>query len=241
MNIADINTLARFLSDTDTTSLTAANLLIFVNKAYERIIGKILTKTAGGDFPFGDKNYTAFPTFTFSMTNGTQSYDLNDLTTDPLVILGLEVQDQSGDWHPLTRTSLKKIRGAGIAQPEYYSTNGRPEEYELRDNMIVLYPAPDNGVSVTLSNGLRMYYLRKADSFTSGQVSTGTKEPGFPSPWHDILAYEAAEMYCLNYKKDRVPYLKSEREKREKELMDFLSIRDQDSRPIMTPKRISFI
>ena len=62
MTIADLNILARYLADADTTTLTAANLLIFINKAYERITGKLITITGNSPWPFGDSNYTAFPT-----------------------------------------------------------------------------------------------------------------------------------------------------------------------------------
>ena len=88
MTIADIETLTRFLTNTTTTSLTAANLLILENKYYERITGRILEQVSGGSTSFGDLNYTAFPTFTVTMTNGTQSYDLGDWsTTTPLTII----------------------------------------------------------------------------------------------------------------------------------------------------------
>src|SRR3990167_1220117 len=198
MTIADIEILTRFLTKTNTTSLTAANLLILENKYYEEIVGKIINETSGADWQFGDRNYEAFPTFTITMSNGVAAYDINDVSTAPLTILGVEIQDNAGDWHPLTRTSLRKIRESGFAQPEYFPTSGQPIEYELRDSQLVLYPAPDNGVTVTLSNGLRIYYLRGADVFTSAQVTTGTKQPGFPSPYHDILAYEAAYTYAIS-------------------------------------------
>lgn len=254
MTIANIQTLARLLTRTDTTSYTAAQLLIATNASYERITGKIITETAGGSMPHGDLNYTAFPTFPVTMTNSTAEYDLRDwLTAEdsgstsansfPLVILGAEVLDNTGIWHPLSRTSFREIRGSGIAQPEYHKTDGQPKEYELRDNLLVLYPAPDNGVTVTLTNGLRLYYLHTADLFTSSEVTTGTKEPGFPSPWHDIIAYEAAYTYAISVSPplDNAQYLLKEVQRKEKELFNFIGKRDQDSRPIMSGKGINYI
>jgi len=240
MTIADLQTLARYLVDADSTTLTDAQLLIFINKAYERITGKLITHTGNGPWPFGDSNYTTFPTYTMNLTNSTAEYQIDALTT-PLTIMAVEVMDSSGNYYPLKPITLRNIRDIGLGQSEYYKTDGKPVEYEKRENMVVLYPAPDNGVSVTLTNGLRIFFLRTADVFTSAQVSTGTKQPGFPSPWHDILAYEAALLYAMNYKKDRVGFLASERDKREQELMDFMSIRAGDERAIMTPKRIRYI
>src|SRR3990167_1567163 len=98
MTIADLNTLTRYLADADSTSLTAANLLIFINRAYERIIGKLITVTGNSPWPFGDSNYTAFPTYTMNLTNSTAEYQIDSLTT-PLTIMALEVMDVNGNYY----------------------------------------------------------------------------------------------------------------------------------------------
>ena len=240
MTIADIETLTRWLVQKNTTSLPAANLLILENKYYEQIIGKIINETSGADWQFGDRNYEAFPTFTLTMSNGVAAYDINDVSTTPLTIAGVEVLDVNGNWYPLERTSFRKIREAGFAQPEYYETAGRPFEYELRDSQLVLYPAPDNGVTVTLSSGLRVYYLRTADVFTSAQVTTGTKQPGFPSPWHDLLSYGPAYDIAMRENLPMANHFKAKYDEGLKELLAFIGKRDQDSRPVMNMRPINF-
>lgn len=241
MTIADIETLTRFLTRTNTTSLTAAQLLILENKYYEEVTGRIMTETAGNQGGWGDLNYAAFPTFTLSMTNSNEFYDLNAISTTPLVIMGVEVANNSGDWRPLKRITLADIQRQGIAQPEYFSTDGTPIEYEIRDSQLVLYPAPDNGVTVTLTNGLRIYYLRTADVYTSAQVTTGTKTPGFPSPWHDLLSYGPAYDYALANGLPTANHFKAEYDKRMKELLEFIGKRDQDQRPVMKPRRENYV
>ncbi|MDO8094407.1 MAG: hypothetical protein Q6360_13095 [Candidatus Brocadiales bacterium] len=233
--------MTRFLTRTNTTSLTAAQILILENKYYEQIVGRIITETSGADWQFGDRNYTAFPTFTLTLVNATAAYDLNAPTTAPLTVYGVEVLTNGGIWYPLKRTSYRKIREAGYAQPEYYKTAGQPLEYEIRDSQIVLYPAPDNGVTVTLTNGLRIYYLRTADVFTSAQVTTGTKVPGFPIPWHDLMSYGPAYDYALANGLSTANHFKAEYDRRMKEMLAFISKRDQDTRTIMTPKRTQYI
>lgn len=233
MTIADINTLARLLTGTDTNSYTAANLLITVNLAYERIVGKILAETAGARWKFGDINYTAFPTYTMNLVNSQAEYQIDSLT-GPLTILGAEVLDNSGIWHKINPISLSDIHGIGDAQVEYYKTDGLPVQYEKREHIIILYPAPDNGVSVTLSGGLKIFFLRTADIYTSAQVTTGTKEPGFPSPWHDIIAYDAAYTFAVAKGLDNRLFLKAEIDRKEKELLAFISRRDQDERKFIT-------
>ena len=240
MTIADINTLARFLTSTDTVSYTAAQLLIAVNASYERVTGKIISEIAGRRWQYGDFNYTAFPTFTISMSDGVQSYDLNDISTRPLTIMGLEVLDQSGNPHVLRRTSLKEIHKDGTAFDDYQSTNGLPNEFEIRDNLIVLYPAPATA-NVTLTNGLIIYYLRTADVFTSAQVSTGTKQPGFPSPWHDILAYESAWLFGIKQGLPNANTLFAEVQRKEKEMIDFITRQDQQDDPRFAVNTKSFL
>src|SRR3990167_7678316 len=193
----------------------------------------------GGNATYGDLNYTGFPTFTITMTNSTEAYDFNDWITTtsqqtiarstPLVILGADVLDNGGVWHLLDRISEDYIRNnLGIALSEYQKTDGRPQEYALRDNLIVLYPAPDNGVSVTLSSGLRLYYLRSGDIFTSAEVTTGTKEPGFPRPWHDLMSYGSAYDYAIASGLRNAAQLKFEYDTRMKEMLDFIAGKDRE-------------
>ena len=212
--------------------MTAANLLILENKYYEQIVGKIISETAGSQWHFGDFNHTAFPSFTINMTNSTAEYALRDWgTTDAetiLTIMGAEVLDNSGIFHRLRRITLREIhRDEGQAQTEYQKTDGLPNEYELRDNFIVLYPAPDNNVNVTLTAGLKIFYLRTADKFTSAEVSTGTKEPGFPSPWHDLLSYGPAYDVALTAGLPNANQFRAEYERKLQEMLDFISRRDQ--------------
>lgn len=235
----------RFLTKTNTTSLTNANALILINKYYEQVTGKLLTETAAAKWKFGDFNYSAFPSFTVTMTNSTAEYDLNDWgTTDEeaiLNVLGAEVLDNNGIWRPLKRVTLREIHQQGVGQTEYFKTDGIPIEYELRDNFIVLYPAPDNGVSVTLSGGLKIFSLRTADKFTSAEVTTGTKEPGFPSPYHDLLAYGPAYDVAVTLGLPNAANFKLEYNNRMDELLKFIGKRDQAEAPVMTMKKIRYI
>jgi len=242
MTIANIQTKANFLANTTrgaSGSLTDANFLIILNQYYEQIVARIISETVGGKTQFGDFNYTAFPIFTFNLTNGTQSYDLNDISTTPLTIMGIEVVDNGGISHPLDRITLKDIQRIGIAQSEYQKTNGLPREFEIRDNQIVLYPAPAT-VNVTLTNGLRVFYLRTADVFTEAQRSTGTKQPGFPAPWHDMLADAVAYEYTkANSLSNPDRFLRDYNSKMEA-MLDFISRRDQDVDYAITGQTANF-
>ena len=234
MTIADTATLIRLLTGTDATSYTNAQLLITVNASYERICGNILAETSGGKWKWGDINYTAFPTYTMDLVNSQAPYQIDSLT-GVLVILGAEVLDEGGIWHPLEPITLDDIKRQGIAQLEYLKTDGRPIEYEKREHMVVLYPSPDNGVSVTLTAGLRILFLRGASVITD---MTATTSVGIPSPWNDALAYESAYTFALTPKGAHLDKnaLFKEFQRKEGELMAFISRRNQDDRPVMSNK-----
>ena len=68
--------------DADTTSLTAANLLIFVNNALESLIGKIIN--ADGVWQYDDTNYSDLPIGTGTLVNGQESYSFADEYLDIL-------------------------------------------------------------------------------------------------------------------------------------------------------------
>lgn len=231
MTIADINSEARLLVDADTVSYIAADLLRRINAAYEQIIGLIIG--CDGLWQFDDSNFTDFPIGTTTLVNSQNDYAF-DITQ--LEIERVEIKDASGLWHILNPIDKSQI---GEAIDEFYKTDGLPLYYDKQGASIILYPAPDNGASVTLINGLKVYFQRTASIFTSTEVTTGTKVPGFASPYHIILAYMAALPYAISYKKDRVPAIMAEIERLKKLIIQHYSRRERDRRKIMSMAGIS--
>ena len=255
MTIADIQTLARYLVDADTTSLTAAQLLIFTNNAYERVVGKLIAMDK--NWNFGDSNYTANPTGLVTMTNSKEDYQLAGNSTSTgvstatplLTFLGASVKNIGGIWNPLKHISLWELFESDTDPVEYFKTDGLPQYYELREDFIILYPAPDNAVTVTLTSGLKVFYQRSADLFTAGQVTTGTKVPGFASPFHEVISYMSALPYAIKFKPDRVGMIQAkimeimgdEDRGITGSLERFYSRRDKSERKKMNMKAVSYI
>ena len=221
--------------------------MITVNQAYEEIVGKLIIATAGGLWHFGDSNFTALPTGLATLVNSQAEYQLTgngttgiNTTTPLLNVLGVSVLDVNGIWQVLKPITLRSLLDADNDPVEYLKTDGLPQYYEKREDFIKLYPAPDNGVKVTLTNGLKVFFQRTADKFTSAQVTTGTKTPGFASPYHPLLSYKAALLHCLSYKPERVPMIMSEIARMEKEMMDFYVNRDNDAPRVMTMEPVIY-
>lgn len=230
MTISDLNTFTRFLCDADSTSYTAANLLITINNAYEEIVGDILG--ADGVWNFDDTNYTSFPRGYQDLVGSQYDYSFNEAF---LEIERVFIKDSNGDWLPVRQIDQQN---QGELLTEVYETDGIPEVYDIDGDSIILYPAPDAN-QVTTTNGLQIHFRRTADVFTSAEVTTGTKTPGFPSPYHQILSYMAAIPYCIKYKPDRIPALELKKRELHEKLIKHMGRRNKDVRPALRPRGVN--
>ena len=227
MTIADINSEARLLCDADTTSYAAADLLLRVNVAYEQVVGWLIT--ADGTWQWDDTNYTNLPIGTQTLVAAQKAYTFNDKF---LHLLEVQVKDITGNWKILKPIDQREYSDL---QPldEDFETDGLPLYYDkVSDDTIKLFPGPA-AASCTLASGLKIKFKRTADLYTSAQVTTGTKEPGFASH-HVILAYLAAIPYCMTYKKDRVALYEKKVMDLKNELIELYLQREKDKRKIMT-------
>jgi len=231
MTITDINAEIRTICDTDSVGLTDAVLLRRVNTAYEEVVGKIIGMD--GRWQFDDTNFTKLPIGTIDLQDGIKQYSFD---TSMLSILRLQILDNNGIEHLLKSIDQSDIH---IALSEYQKTDGLPQEYDKLGDSVFLYPAPSTS-QVTLTAGLKIFFERTASLFTSTDVTAGTKEPGFASPFHIILVYKASIPYCMSYKKDRVPLLLNEINRIDKALTTYYAKRQKDERHQITIKPISF-
>ena len=229
MTIENIIIAMRALVDADSTAYPAAALTdigtIRINQAYEEIVGDLIALDR--NWKFDDSNYTDLPIGTGTLVAGQQDYGYSVAL---LSVERVEVLDANGNYQKLTYLDEKDI---DTALSEHYETDGMPIQYALRGSSIFLYPAPATG-SVTMALGLRVYYQRTASTYTAAQITAGTKEPGFASPYHILIAYKAALPYALTYKKDRVPMIMAEIQKLEQKMFVLASNRFRDKKSRMT-------
>ena len=228
MTIANINQEIRDLcsGDSNTTLLDNTTLLRRVNAAYEEVIS--LIQNCDGLWQFDDTNYTNFPIGTTTLVAGQSDYTF---ASDVLEVEQVSVLNSNGDWHLLSPIDRSEM---GVDPVEYAPDNGLPNQYDKLGNSLLLYPAPVAG-QVTLASGLKVTFKRKASVYTSAEVTTGTKEPGFASPYHMIIPYKASIPFLINYRPNRVPAILREIERLEKGLKQFYGRREQDRRKILMP------
>lgn len=243
MNIADIEAEARDWCDADTTSYPAAAMLRRVNQAYEQVVGWLIN--LDGKWQFDDTNYTNFPIGTYTLVNSQGVYSFNDKF---LQLLDVQVMDDDGDYQIIKPIDQKDTQSSQPLREEF-TTDGFPLYYDkLTSDTIELLPAPDNGVTVTLASGLRIYFKRTAKIFTSAEVTTGTKVPGFDSTHHIILSWMAARPYCMKYHKDRVRELNAligdttpRPTGMKRDIIKQFTKRSKDERDIIKPKKELYI
>ena len=232
MTISDLEQEARDLCDADSTSYPAATMLRRVNSALETLVSKIIN--AAGTWEYDDTNYTDLPIGKGTLVEGQSSYSF---ASKYLQIKNIKILDADGTtWHLIHPIDQSQV---GYPLEDELITDGLPYRYDKLGDTINLYPAP-TASDVTLASGIKIEFTRTADLFTSAQVTTGTKEPGIPSPWHVTIAKMAALPYCKSYKKDRVAQLQRDIEMETKELINHYGQRERDSRKVMTMSPISF-
>lgn len=233
--VSEINSLC----DSDATSYPIADKTRACNVALETLVGKILE--ADGDWQFDDTNYSDLPRGTGTLVEGQEAYSF---AAEYLNIQMIEVLvDSSPDvWHKLK--PLDSLNLGDMSPEEYFGqesngdpAKGMPEYYDKLGDTIILYPAPA-ATSVTLASGLRVWFQRTADLFTTTDT---TQEPGIPSPYHILVAYYASIVYCMKYKRDRVAWLEKKWDEGIKNMLKFFGKREKDKRHIMTMKSVSFI
>jgi hypothetical protein len=241
MTISDINQEIRDLCDADSTSLTNATLLRRVNTAYETVVGKIIR--VDGFWQFDDDNFSTSPRGTGTLVSGQHIYTFSDKF---LQVEEIDILDTSGYFKRIEPfdaasgdMSFEEYFNITYSGGTYTAPSGFPSYYDKQGSVIRLDKAP-TATTATLTSGLRVTFKRTADTFTSAQVTTGTKQPGFDSQFHIILCYMAAIPFCQSYKKDRVALYEKKVMDLEKDLLAHYGTRQKDERSALRIATINF-
>jgi hypothetical protein len=198
------------------------------NNAMDKVSVDILDSDT--KWQWDDDNYTDFPIDTKDLVDGKQNYTLD---SDHIKVLSVEVKDASGNYYPLKPIDRKDMQDRGISPTEFMETNGIPQYYDMLGSSILLYPKPDAG-SVTVSEGLKLHYQRPGKYFVTTDT---TATPGFPSPFHRMIALYASLDYARsNVMVEKVNILTEEVARETDKLKRLFQKRNKDSRPTITMK-----
>jgi len=214
-----------------------ATLNLYTQPAENHVASLIMS--ADGRWQYDDSNQTDLPIATTNLVSGQQDYQLS---VGQIRITGAAVLTNAGLWQrllPFDPDDLKEHYGVIVDRAQFFATPGRPLYYDKLGESIFLYPPPDNGVSVTLTAGLKLYYERGPVLFdyTTGTVSN---QPGFNSLYHDLIAYWAAYNFSLAKQPERASGYLVECQRREALLLQDYQNRDKDERNVLTMAPIKY-
>jgi len=217
-----------FLVNTDATKFPIEDKTRIINRWYERTIGRILE--TDGRWQWDDTNYTDLPIATTNLTSGQEDYSF---AVAHLRVTRMEVKDTNGTWRWLQPIDQNDDRRRSLT--ELGNQTGVPIWYDKLANSVFLYPKPN--YSQTL--GLKAYFQRTADLFVATDT---TKEPGFASIFHRLLALGPALEYAsangLNANKIKV--LRDEVAQLELDIKEFYSKKSKDEQVGLYARRYRY-
>jgi hypothetical protein len=132
-----------------------------------------------GRWQYDSSTYTDITLGKADLVDGQRRYKLD---SSHLIIEGFEIQDSSGDYYTIKQIDYRDLRERGISESEFYKTNGKPAFYDLKGDIVTLYPAP-SASDVTLTDGIKISFKREAEQFAYTDTN---KEIGVPSSVRDL-------------------------------------------------------
>jgi len=218
MNIAQIDTDITFNTGASISEFTAADRLIKINNVIDDLHIQILQSQDGADFD--DKNYTdSFPVETTDLVADQADYAM---PAEMVKEKRLKISYDGTNWYKLTPFDINKV---GVALKNDYFSVQAPY-YDLHDNSIEIYPTPTENVTA----GLQIWISRQMALYTSAEVTTGTKSPGFDRQFHKLVPLKVSWEWIFFKVKDyaKADRLKLEIEKLELKLKQHYSDKQRD-------------
>ena len=231
MTISEINSFITLRTGADTNAFSAANRLISTNRWYEKVITMILKAVDGWDFD--DSNKTDFPIATTSLVANQQDYSL---PTNLLKIKRVEVTYDGTNWYKAEPFDINETGNAtSSALIASNFTTSKPY-YDIQGRSVLLYPIP----TANSANGLKIWYVREPAEFTSAEVTTGTKEPGFDEAFHSMIPLGVCYDWFVAKDDKRAVLTWQELQDYETRLTQYYGSKDQDRNVVLKPAYISY-
>lgn len=221
MTISDIVNRIYTYTKTNSSSFPAATMLLAINQAYNRAVSLILQ--ADGRWEWDDDNQTDLPIATTSIVASQQDYSID---VNFLKIQRVEIK-QDGATQYTKLEPLDTMDGGDIIDN---TSTGAPAYYDIKGSSIYLFPVPNYSQAASL----KVYVQRGPDEFTSAEVTTGTKAPGFNSLYHEIIPLQVAADYWLANDQSKVTGFENKVQKIEEQIVKDYSKRDKDDRHQIT-------
>lgn len=205
--------------DTFNSDYSLADRTRNLNIAWDEVVVKLYQ--ADPNFLWDDYSYTDFPIATTDLVSGQDHYELLE---SKLVIHRVRIKDRNGNFKTLDAKQRSEFTDSDL------NSSGDPTGYYKIGNSIFPIAVPDYGYS----GGVEVQFQRGANHFTTSDT---TKQPGFNSQFHHLLAIKAAKTYAMaNGLTEKVNILTQMENKLELEMLEFYQLRSPDERPKLSLK-----
>ena len=193
MTIDEISDKLTSLTGYSTDRYTAEERRVDWNIWLDKVSTMVMESMDEDDYD--DPNHGDDPIYTANLVASQQDYSF---PTGLAEIKRMEVKLDGSNWYKAEPLDVNQISKAtdttSIANTFHTSKPG----YDTQYNSFFLYPIPQTNVT----GGVKIWVTRAPEEFSTSDVTTGTKEPGFYRAFHPILAYGPAWEVA---QRDRLP------------------------------------
>lgn len=216
------------ITQADTNSYPLKSVTRRVNAALDRFF--TLAFQADGRWSWDDPSNDTVPIQSINLVANTQSYNIDDFTSEIINILRVEAKDSSGNNILLRRLDRNKLNASGIALTNYMTTASTPYEYDLVGEYIYLYPKP----SYSSTNGLTLYLERNKTAFL---YTDTTKDIPVPSIFVQYICRYASLPYLIEFQKGQKNDIAAQIAADEEAIIDYFAHREEGNTVIKTINR----
>jgi hypothetical protein len=226
MTYTDLVNKVYFLTATNSTSFPAANMVIEINNALDRVVSLILH--SDGRWAYDDSNNTDLPITTTDLVQNQQDYSLS---VAHLEIARAEVQDSNGNWLKLEPLDLTDVFNQSLT--DFLKTASLPVYYDKIGTSVFLYPKPNYAQTASL----KLWIDRGPNYFVSSDT---TKVPGFNALYHELCALWPAYNFALANGRSNATQLLAAITAKEDSLKEDYALRAKDDHPRLKARPYSF-
>lgn len=205
-----------------------------INAAFDMLMPRLLSYS--DQIRWDDTNHTDQPIGTVNMVSGQSDYKVteDDNSLDILNLIALRIYESASgtEYKDLVRMFPDDERALEALAPNP-SVSGTPTHFLETGNRIFLYPEPNYAAT----NGIQLFFEREQSRFASTDT---TKEPGIPSPFHELLVlYPALDWILVNRAKEvaLITRLEARIARKERDLDDMISLRNPTKAGLRTNNR----
>lgn len=233
MTLSDITNMITFYTGVGTTEYSNANRVININRWIQKITTMILSSQDGWDYD--DINIGDYPILTSSLVANQQDYTL-PASEKILQIKRVEISYDGTNWRrafPMDINERQKQTDTTSISNDFSTSE---PYYDIQYNAIFLYPIPTSAVS----GGLKLWVSREHTTFTASDLTTGTAEPGFDEPFHEMVAIGASFEYAVAKNQANSNNLKALLTESEIRLKQYYGKKEKERHPIMKGSPVNY-